>query len=94
MGIDVTLANWRGIIGSKGMTNDQIAFWEKAFFAAISTDEWKAEVEKNLWTTTFAKSAESRRFLENEDHMLRNVLVEIGVVKSWLVISSAGIKCE
>jgi putative tricarboxylic transport membrane protein len=78
MGIDVTLANWRGIVGPKGMTNEQVAYWEKAFLAAASTDEWKTQVQKNLWVSTFAKSADSRRYLENEEQMLRNILLEMG----------------
>jgi putative tricarboxylic transport membrane protein len=81
MGIDVTLANWRGIIGPKGMKPEQIRYWENVFAAVTQSDEWKAAVKKNLWRGTFMKSDESRAFLDEQDGKLREVLQEIGLAK-------------
>lgn len=81
MGIDVTLANWRGIIGPKGLTQEQVTYWENAFATATSTDQWIDEVNKNLWSNTFARSEESRQFLEAEERVLRRVLSDIGIAR-------------
>lgn len=81
MGVDVTLANWRGIIGPKGLSNDQVRYWENVFAAATETDEWKASVQQNLWQSSFMKSTESRAFLEAEAQKLREVLLDIGLGK-------------
>jgi tripartite-type tricarboxylate transporter receptor subunit TctC len=51
-------------------------------FARLSaTEEWKKDVESNLWENTFLNSEESRKFFRAEYDMLKAVLTELGVVK-------------
>src|SRR6185436_1502153 len=48
-GIDSWVSNWRAILGPKGMTPAQIAFWEEALARVAATSEWKREVEAREW---------------------------------------------
>src|SRR4029453_2185833 len=45
-GADVVVANWRPVIGPKGLAAAQVAFWEAAFARITQTEEWKAEVAR------------------------------------------------
>ncbi len=80
-GTDAVFSNWRGVIGPKGMSPAQIAFWDATLAAIVQTEEWKKEVEKNDWEPDYMNSAESRKFLERQDQALRVVLAELGLAK-------------
>jgi putative tricarboxylic transport membrane protein len=80
-GYDVTVSQWRMLIGPKGMTAEQVAFWEGVFRRMIDDDAWKAELETNYWRSNFRGSADSRKFLarDNEDAMA--FLTDLGLAK-------------
>jgi len=79
-GYDVVMGNWTAIMGPKGLTPAQIAFWEQAFAKVVEADEWKQDLEKNAWNEDFRGSAETRRHLDAEYKLLSTILVELGVV--------------
>ena len=47
----------------------------------LITDQSTEEMNKNLWSNTFAKSEASRQFLDSEERVLRRVLIDIGIAK-------------
>jgi len=71
---------WRGFLAPKGITPAQIAFWEQAFEKVVRNEEWKKVQEDYLWGSDYKNSAETRRFLDREDELLRKILAELGVV--------------
>lgn len=40
-GYDVSLSNWRALIGPKGISVAQVAYWENVVTRVIATDNWK-----------------------------------------------------
>ena len=80
-GADVTADTWRGIVGPKGLSGAQVAFWDATLSKMVATEEWKKEVEKNLWDPSYRNSAETRRFLDAEYIELKAVLSDIGMAK-------------
>lgn len=80
-GIDVVLANWRGVIGPKGMSGPQVSFWENVFASVTASEEWIASVRKNLWENTFTNSEGSRRFLESQYKEFKSVLSDLGLAR-------------
>jgi putative tricarboxylic transport membrane protein len=79
-GIDAVYYAWRGFLAPKGITAAQTAFWEQAFEKIVRSDEWKKVQEEYLWGPDYKNSAETRKFLEREDELLRKILAELGVL--------------
>ena len=80
-GYDVTISNWRGLVGPKGMPDHQIAYWDQVSRRLIESDEWKKELEANFWSTDYLRSTEMRKVLDRDNAELRAFLSELGLVK-------------
>jgi len=80
-GIDAVSDNWRGIIGPRGMTPAQVAWWEDVFARVVETDGWKRDLDRNFLSASFMRSAESRRFLQAQQTELRALLTDLGIAK-------------
>lgn len=73
--------NWRGVIGAKGMTPSQTAYWEGVLKRVVGSDEFKQQAEKNQWEHTFKGSAEMRAFLTAQYGELKDVMTPLGLTK-------------
>jgi putative tricarboxylic transport membrane protein len=80
-GINVVFGAWRGIMGPRGMTGAQVAFWEKIFSQAVAAPEWKVDLERNFWSDDFALSEPFRKDLKQEYADMKAVLTDIGLAK-------------
>jgi putative tricarboxylic transport membrane protein len=80
-GVDVLMSGWRGVIGPKGLTPPQIAYWDTLFSRLRETEEWKQELAKNFWHPAQMNSQESRQFLDREYQSFQQVLNELGMAK-------------
>jgi putative tricarboxylic transport membrane protein len=80
-GVDMVFSSWRGVIGPKGMTPPQIAYWEGVLTKVAQSDEWKQDMENNFWESNFMNSAESRRYLKSQYDEFKSVLGEVGLAK-------------
>lgn len=73
--------NWRGVIGAKGITAQQTAYWEGVLKKVVESDEYKQMAEKNQWEQTFKGSAEMKGFLAAQYKDLKDVMAPLGLVK-------------
>lgn len=80
-GVDLVAGSWRGIIGPKGLSAAQIAYWESVLRKMAETPEWKSDLEKNYWTADFMPSAEFRKELEKDYSHTKSVLTDLGLAK-------------
>jgi putative tricarboxylic transport membrane protein len=81
LGFDIVVSNWAGVFSVKGVSPQQIAWWDSALAAAIATAEWKAFLEANQWEAEYLNSADYTRFLRAEDAKLRSALTDLGLAK-------------
>jgi putative tricarboxylic transport membrane protein len=81
LGVPTEFANWRGMVGPRGLSAAQIAYWEQVFAAVADTPEFKAEVQKNHWSAAFARSAPMRKRLQEEHDELKALLTDLGMAK-------------
>lgn len=81
LGVNVEFANWRGMVGPRDLTAEQIAYWEEVFAAVVATPEFRQDLERNHWSASFARSAEMRKRLKAEHDELKALLAELGMVK-------------
>jgi putative tricarboxylic transport membrane protein len=80
-GLDVEFFAWRGLVAPRGLTPAQIAFWDDAFSKIVETADWKKEVERNYWDGHFLRAAETRKHLDREYQLTKEVLAELGLAK-------------
>lgn len=80
-GVDLVYGSWRSIVGPKGLTPQQVAFWENALGKVVESADWKAELERNYWGDFFKTGAEFRKTIDSEYKAMKGVLVELGLAK-------------
>lgn len=81
LGVDVVFGGWRSIVGPKGLTAQQVAFWEGVLRKATEVPEWKKGIERNLWSDDFVTGAEFAKELEKDYADMKSVLVALGLAK-------------
>jgi len=81
LGYKGVFENWRGVIGSKGLTPAQVAYWDGVYGRIAASSEFKAMAEKNQWIISHKNSAETTRFFESEYADLKEVMAFLGLSK-------------
>jgi len=80
-GVNLVYGGWRAIVAPKGLSADQVAYWEGVLRKATSTPEWKANVKKNFWFDDFVTSAQFTKDIDKDYQDIRAVLVDLGLAK-------------
>ncbi len=80
-GMDVTQASWRVVFGAKGISAQQVAYWEDALAKMVATAEWKKTLEANNWAGPFLRGKELTAYLEHNYRVTRAVMSELGMAK-------------
>ncbi len=81
MGVSAVFANWRTVIGPKGMSDRHIRFWNDAFAKIVKTGAWKSDIETSLLGDTYLDSQQTRKFMDQQFVELRAILGELGLAK-------------
>ena len=80
-GFRAVMDTWRGVIGPKGLTPEQVAWWDQTLAKAVATETWKREVERNVWEANYLNSAQTRKLFDAEYAEYRVLLTELGLIK-------------
>lgn len=80
-GYDAVVSNWRAMVGPKGMTPSQIAYWEQALLRFVESEEWKKELANNFWRGEYMRSADMRKYLDQDNEQVKVFLAELGLAK-------------
>ena len=80
-GHDVVGDAWRMMLGPRGMTPQQIAWWEQVLTRTVQEPEWKAELEMNHWEPDFRRSREAKAYLDAEYAEMKQLLLTLGMIK-------------
>ena len=80
-GVDLVYGSWRTIIAPKGLSPEQVTYWENVLRKVTETAEWKAELERNFWSDYFVTGAALRKNIDKEYADSKSVLVELGLAK-------------
>ena len=80
-GYDAVVSTWRCLMGPKGMTEAQIAYWEGVMRRAMDTDDWKNELELNFWTSAYMGSIEARKHMAQDNEGVKVFLAELGLAR-------------
>ncbi len=80
-GFDVVFDNPRSVLGPKGLTAEQVRYWEGVLQRLVKTDAWKQALERNRWDDNYMDGAELARSLKTQYMILKDVLGELGMIK-------------
>ena len=80
-GYDVVFDLPRSVMGAKGLSADQIRYWDGVFGRMVKTDAWRQAVEKNQWESDYMNSADFGKNLKAQYEVLKDVLTELGMAK-------------
>jgi putative tricarboxylic transport membrane protein len=79
--IDAVVANWRPVIGAKGWSPAQVAYWEEVFSRLVASEEWTTEIGRTGGVPHFMRSQELGAFFEAEHARFRSILTDLGLAK-------------
>jgi putative tricarboxylic transport membrane protein len=80
-GVDLVFGGWRAIMGAKGITAAQSAYWEGVLRKATEVPEWKSDMEKNYWADDFVTGAQFGKNLAKEYADMKSVLTDLGLAR-------------
>lgn len=80
-GHDIVSDNFRNVLAAAGINVQQVRYWEDAAAKLARSDEWKKDLEANLWENTYMNSFDSRKYLDAQYAQLKEILTDLGLAK-------------
>ncbi|HZA54124.1 MAG TPA: tripartite tricarboxylate transporter substrate-binding protein [Candidatus Udaeobacter sp.] len=78
-GLDVELANWRGVFGAPGIATPQRDALVKLVKAATDSAAWKATLEKFGWAPIFLAGDDYKKFVEEDTKRIAGIIDSLGI---------------
>lgn len=79
LGVDSVIYAWRAIVAPKGLSPEQIKFWDDTFAHLVTTAEWDEEVKKSDLNPRYLNSADAAKFFERETKRYSDVYNGLGL---------------
>ena len=80
LGYAVVSANWRSIVGPKGLPEEQARYWDSVFGRLNRLPEWKQAVESEHMENTYADSRGTRELMDQQYRAMSAALGDLGLV--------------
>ena len=78
-GVDLTLTNWRGVVGPPGLSEAQRAALAARIDALQQSPAWQATLARNDWIDLYLSGPAFETFLAEERTRAATVLASIGL---------------
>jgi len=78
-GIDVELANWRGIFGAPGITAAQTDALIKIVRGATESASWKETLKKLGWSPIFLSGDAYKKFIDEDTKRIGAIIESLGI---------------
>ncbi|OLM27923.1 hypothetical protein Ae717Ps2_7152c [Pseudonocardia sp. Ae717_Ps2] len=79
-GVNVEVLNWRGVLGSPGVSLTERSGLEQLIWRLATSAEWKTYLASNNWQDGYLSPSQFHSFLNVERLRVRQVLGEIGIL--------------
>lgn len=79
-GIDVELANWRGVVAAPDLDEEQVAALTDAVDQMHESEQWQQVLADNNWEDFYLSGEPFAEFLTAEDERVTAILQDIGLV--------------
>jgi putative tricarboxylic transport membrane protein len=81
LGVNAVSANWRSVVGPRGLSPAQVAYWDQTLAGMVKSAEWQEAVRTNQWEDEYMNSANTVKFMGEEYKELEALLTELGDAK-------------
>ena len=80
-GIDVELANWRGVVAAPGLSDEAKQDLVATVSKMVESQAWQDMLKQKGWTDLYLAGDQFGEFLTSEQARVQNILTQIGLVK-------------
>ncbi len=80
-GVNVELANWRGVFAAPGITDAEVKELTAALETIAKSDAWKKTREERGWLDYYLGKAEFDKFIAAQQAQMQKTLTELGLAK-------------
>ncbi len=80
-GVDVELANWRGIVAPPGLSAEATQELVATVSRTVESQPWQEALKTKGWTDLYLAGDQFGEFLRSEEARTKAVLTQIGLVK-------------
>lgn len=80
-GINIELANWRGVFGAPGITTAQRDALIKAIEQGVKHKSWEDTLKKNDWTNVWLAGDDYKKFIDSENKRVAEILASLNLGK-------------
>jgi putative tricarboxylic transport membrane protein len=79
-GINVEIANWRGVYGAAGITPEQRKALVDGVVKATRSKSWSEALQSNRWNQSLLTGDDFARFVDEDHARLRALMVRLGML--------------
>jgi putative tricarboxylic transport membrane protein len=76
-----TYETWRAILAPKGITPEQIAYWEDVMRKVAASDEFRKSAERNQGEAIFRNAADTKKSMDAEYQQAKTIMTYLGLIK-------------
>ncbi len=80
-GHNVVLADFRGLMGPKGLSPAQVAYWDSAFSNLTKLEEWKKYDRDSFVESVYLNSKGTDQFMAEQHKVYQAILADLGMAK-------------
>lgn len=80
-GLDVVVANWRGIVAPGGITALEKSRLDMQIHRMVRTPAWQNLLKQNKWQDTYMNATDFKRYLQFQESTIPALLKDLEVVK-------------
>lgn len=81
LGINAVTTGWRAVAGPRGMSEDQVRYWDGVFARMTQVPEWKQHLEQRQIENAYMNARDTRKLMDAEYAKFKNLLTELGLAK-------------
>ena len=81
LGYDAVSANWRAVVGPKGLSPAQIDWWNGTLSTLVKSSEWQQTLARYQWEDEYLDASSTLKFMRGEQERLEVLLTELGDAK-------------
>jgi putative tricarboxylic transport membrane protein len=78
-GVDVVLANWRGVVAPPGISEKDLSLLEQTFEKLVQSNRWKDIVKERGWIDLHLGAADFKTFITEQTKEVGAVLRDLGM---------------
>ena len=80
-GVNVSIGNWRGVVGAPGMPEEARQEWISRFDQLAKSPQWQETLMTQGWEDAYMSGDEFASFLQSERDRMTKVLTDAGLVQ-------------